>query len=73
LAQVAGGIWEVSMADLRETSNPERKAQIDIDPVGWLFAAFVVVIAAIAAMVAYNGNDMRVANTPVSHVTGPHG
>jgi hypothetical protein len=42
LAQVAGGIWEVSMADLRETSNPERKAQIDIDPVGWLFAAFVV-------------------------------
>jgi hypothetical protein len=30
-------------------------------------------LSAIAAMVAYNGNDMRVANTPVSHVTGPHG
>jgi hypothetical protein len=67
---VAGGIWEVSMADLRETSNPERKAQIDIDPVGWLFAAFVV---RHRGDVAYNGNDMRVANTPVSHVTGPHG
>ena len=48
------------MADLYETSNPERKPEIDA--VGWLFLAFAVVITAAAAVVAYE------ANTPVSHV-----
>jgi hypothetical protein len=40
---------EVSMTDLHETSDPKYAAQIDV--VGWIFVAFVVVIAAIAAMV----------------------
>ena len=52
--------WEVSMVDLHETNNPERRPQIDT--VGWLFLAFAVVITAAAAVVAYE------ANTPVSHV-----
>jgi hypothetical protein len=56
---------EVSMSDLREMSNPECKAQIDT--IGWVFVAAVVVIAAFAGMVAYNANDLRVTNT-VSHV-----
>jgi hypothetical protein len=55
------------MADLRETSNPECKTQIDT--IGWLFVAIVVVITAFAGMVAYNANDMTVTNT-VSHVAG---
>jgi hypothetical protein len=58
------------MADLRETSNPECKTQIDT--IGWLFVAFVVVITAFAAMIAYNANDVMVTNT-VSHVAGPTG
>jgi hypothetical protein len=55
--------WEVSMTDLRETSNPECK----IDTVGWVFAAVVVVITAFAGLAAYNANDLTVPNT-VSHV-----
>jgi hypothetical protein len=39
--------------------------------VGWLFAAFVVVITAIAAMVAYEGNNTMVAKITVSHVAAP--
>jgi len=58
--------WEVSMANLHETKIPERQAQIDT--VGWLFVAGVVVITAIAAMVAYNANDVTVATTAASHV-----
>ena len=46
------------MTDLHET-NPKRTAQIDTT--GWLFATFVVVVTAIAAMVT------------VSHVVGPAG
>jgi hypothetical protein len=42
---------EVSMTNLDETSNPERRAEIDI--VGWLFLAFAVVITAIAATIVY--------------------
>ena len=57
--------WEVSMADLRETGNPECKAQIDT--IGWVFVAVVVVITACAGMVAYNANDLTVTNT-MSHV-----
>jgi hypothetical protein len=54
-----GTAWEVSMTDLRETSNPECK----IDTVGWVFAAVVVVIIAFAGMVAYNANDLTVTHT----------
>jgi hypothetical protein len=39
--------WEVSMVGLRDTINPEHKGQIDA--IGWLFAAFVVVVTGIAA------------------------
>ena len=56
--------WEVSM-DLRETSNPDCKTQIDT--IGWLFVAVFVVITAVAGVVAYNANDLTVTNT-VSHV-----
>ena len=40
---------EVSMADLHETSDLKYAAQID--GVGWVFLAFVVVLTATAAMV----------------------
>jgi len=36
--------------------------------VGWLFSALVAVIIAVAALIAYEANDTRVANAPVSHV-----
>jgi hypothetical protein len=56
---------EVSMVDLHETSDPKTQ----IDTIGWLFAAFVVVITitAFAGMVAYNANDLTLTNT-ASHV-----
>jgi len=59
------GPKEVSMADLPEAINPERKAQIDT--VGWLFLAFAIVTTATAAMIVYEANDAMVA-PPVSHV-----
>ena len=48
---VACAKWnmEVSMTDLHETSDLKYAAQID--GVGWMFVAFVVVITATAAMV----------------------
>jgi hypothetical protein len=51
--------------DFPETSNPERKAEIDT--VGWLFLAFAVGITATAAMIAYEANDEMVAPL-VSHI-----
>jgi hypothetical protein len=54
------------MSDLHEARDPGREPQID--NVGWLFLAVAVAITAAAAMVAYNGKDMMVANAPVSHV-----
>jgi hypothetical protein len=60
------------MTDLRETSDLEPKAEIDT--AGWVFVAFVVVITAIAAMVAYEGNNgTMIANTPASHIAGAPG
>ena len=59
------------MTDLHETGDPKYTAQID--SVGWIFVAFVVVIVAIAAMVAYQGNDRVIANTPVPHAVGRPG
>ena len=58
------------MADLRETSNPDCKTQIDT--IGWLFVAFVVVITAVAAMIAYNASDITVTNI-MSHIARPTG
>ena len=59
------------MVDLHETSNPERNELIDI--VGWVFLALAIIIVAIAAIVAYDGNNAMVVNTAVSQVAGPHG
>ena len=60
------------MTDLHETSDLKSKAQIDT--VGWIFVAFVVLISAIAAtMITFYGNDTLVGNTTVSHVAGPAG
>jgi hypothetical protein len=54
------------MSDLHEARDPKREPQIDT--VGWVFLAFAVAVTAAAAMVAYEANDMLVANAPVSHV-----
>jgi hypothetical protein len=59
---------EVSMIDLHETSDPKYKAQIDT--VGWIFVAFVLVITAVASMVAFYGSDTTIVNTAVSHAVG---
>ena len=56
------------MTDLHET---EPKAQIDA--VGWLFVAAVAVIAVIAAMALYDGNDTLVANAPRPYVVALSG
>ena len=55
------------MTDLHETSTQKPIAQIDT--IGWLFAAFLVVVA---AMVAYNANNTTASNA-VSHVAGRAG
>lgn len=58
---------ESSMSEVDETSNQQREEQIDA--VGWVFAVIVVIITALAAIIAYNGNDTTmVVSTPVSHV-----
>jgi hypothetical protein len=60
------------MSELHETSN--QKSDEQIDTVGWLFAAVVVIITAIAAIIAYHGyDDTVVANTSVTRVASPHG
>jgi hypothetical protein len=60
------------MTDLRETGDPKCTSQID--PVGWIFVVFAIVIVAIAAMVAYYGNGTVIAHTtPVSHAIGSLG
>ena len=57
---------EVSMADLYETNNSQRSTQIDA--VGWVFLAFATAIIAVAAVIAYEANDTRIANAPVSQI-----
>jgi hypothetical protein len=59
------------MTDLHETGDPKYTAQIDA--VGWIFVAFVVVVVAIAAMVAYHGNGTVIANTLVWRAVGSPG
>ena len=59
------------MPNLYETSNSERNEQIDT--VGWVFLAFAVTIVAIAAIVAYDGNNAMDASTTVAQVATPHG
>jgi hypothetical protein len=45
---------EVSMANLHETSDPQRIVEVDI--FGWLLAALGVVVTVSAWMVAYSAN-----------------
>jgi hypothetical protein len=59
------------MTDLHEKNDPQYAAQIDT--VGWIFGAFAIAIAVIAAAVAYHGSSTMIANTPVSHVAGSPG
>jgi uncharacterized transporter YbjL len=59
------------MTDLHGESDPKYTAQIDT--VGWIFVAFAVVVAVIAAVVAYYGSGTMIANAPVSHVAGSPG
>ena len=56
---------EVSVADLRQTRNPDPNA--GIDAMGWLFSAVAAAIIAVAAVIAYEANDTR-ANAPVSQI-----
>jgi len=57
---------EVAMADLHETNNSQRNIQIDA--VGWVFLAFASAIIAVAAVIAYQASDTRIANAPVSQI-----
>jgi hypothetical protein len=52
-------------------ARDETKYTAQIDTVGRIFVAFVVVITAIAAMVAYHGNNTMVAKTSLPHLVGP--
>ena len=55
------------MADLHhQTRNPDPNARIDA--VGWLFSAVAAAIVAVAALIAYQANDTRIANAPVSQI-----
>jgi hypothetical protein len=54
------------MTNLHEAGDPTFAAQID--KIGWVFAAVVVVITAVAGILAYQGRDAMVAQNPVSQV-----
>ena len=54
------------MADLHQTRTPDPNA--GMDTVGWLFSAVAFAIIAVAALIAYEANDTRVANAPVSQL-----
>jgi hypothetical protein len=53
------------MADLHHTRTPHPNA--GIDAVGWLFLAFACAIIAVTALIAYEANDTKVANSSVPH------
>jgi hypothetical protein len=54
------------MADLHQTSNPDRNS--GIDAVGWWFVAFCATIIALAALIAYQGNETTIASGSVPHL-----
>jgi len=56
----------VSMTDLHQTRAPNPNA--GIDAVGWLFSVFAAAIIAIAAVIAYEASDTRLANAPASQI-----
>jgi hypothetical protein len=51
------------MTDLHQDRDVAHRAKIDA--IGWLFAAFVVTIISIGALVAYHGNNASVTTTVV--------
>jgi hypothetical protein len=57
------------MANVRETNNPEHIAEID--PIGWLLVALVVVVTASAWMVAYNANNVTISTTALHRAGSP--
>jgi hypothetical protein len=59
---------EVSVANLHEMSNSERIAEIDL--LGWLFAALVVVVTASAWMIAYNASNVTISTTVLAGSPG---
>ena len=54
------------MAELHQTRDPDSNT--GIDAVGWLFLAFASAIIAVAAVIAYEANDTRVTNAPMSQM-----
>jgi hypothetical protein len=58
---------EVSMANLHETTSSERT---EIDLLGWLLAALVVVVTAGAWMVAYNASNVTISTTVLAGSPG---
>ncbi len=54
------------MADLHRMRAPNPNA--GIDAVGWLFSAFVAVVIAAAALVAYKAYYTSLANAPVPQI-----
>jgi hypothetical protein len=54
------------MADLHQARTPNPNAEIDA--VGWLFLAFTCAVIAVAALIAYEANDTRLPNAPVSQI-----
>ena len=55
------------MVDLHhQTRNPDPNARIDA--VGWLFSAVAAAIVAVAALIAYQATDTKIANAPVSQI-----
>jgi hypothetical protein len=54
------------MADLHQTSNPNHNS--GIDAVGWWFVAFSAAIIALAALIAYQGNETKIASASVPHL-----
>jgi hypothetical protein len=61
----------VAMTNLHDTSDRDRNAKIDA--VGWLFAAFTVIVVGMAAIVAYEGTYASIAASNVPQVARPSG
>ena len=57
------------MTDFHETRNQAPQ----IDTIGWFFVALVLLITAVAAIVAYDGNSSKVANTSEPPAVGRSG
>jgi hypothetical protein len=54
------------MSDLHEAGDRRYTAQID--STGWIFAAVVVVVTAVAGIVAYYGSDLMVPSNLMAQV-----